>query len=89
MSERLDCGYVAERVHRFLDGELTETEADELRLHIHACDHCLDETDLIDALKRLVSRACACPQAPPTLRAKIVTEIHRVTFTRVEIREIG
>lgn len=89
MSEPIDCGYVAERVHRFLDGELTEAEADELRLHIDACDHCLDETDLIDAIKRLVSRACVCPPAPATLRARIVTEIHRVTYTRIEIREIG
>ncbi len=89
MNEAIDCRYVAERIHRFLDGELTEVEADELRLHIDACEHCLDETDLIDAVKRLVSRACACPQAPETLRVRIVTQIQRVTYTRLELRELG
>ncbi|MFT3877910.1 MAG: mycothiol system anti-sigma-R factor [Propioniciclava sp.] len=89
MSEPIDCRYVADRINRFLDGELSEAEADELRLHIDACAHCLDETDLMDAIKRLVNRACGCAQAPETLRARIVTQIHRVSYTRIEITEIG
>ena len=80
----VDCRFVEERVHRFLDGELTEREADELRHHIDACAHCLDETDLIDALRKLVRRACACPPAPETLRLRVVTQIHTVRFTVVE-----
>ncbi|WP_282005070.1 mycothiol system anti-sigma-R factor [Propioniciclava sinopodophylli] len=80
----VDCRFVEERVHQFLDGELTEREADELRQHIDACAHCLDETDLIDALRKLVRRACACPPAPETLRLRVVTQIHTVRFTVVE-----
>ena len=80
----VDCRFVEERVHQFLDGELTEREADELRHHIDACAHCLDETDLIDALRKLVRRACACPPAPETLRLRVVTQIHPVRFTVVE-----
>ncbi len=62
----IDCRFVEERVHQFLDGELTEREADELRLHIDACEHCLDEADLIDADQAQAGRAaaCACPPAP-------------------------
>ena len=80
----IDCRFVEERVHQFLDGELTEREADDLRHHIDACAHCLDETDLIDALKRLIKRSCACPPAPAALRLRIVTQIHTVTVTRLE-----
>ncbi|MDO5533907.1 MAG: mycothiol system anti-sigma-R factor [Propionibacteriaceae bacterium] len=80
----VDCGFVEERVHQFLDGELTENEADELRHHIHACAHCLDETDLVDALRKLVRRSCACPPAPDTLRLRIVAHIKTVSVTRIE-----
>lgn len=78
-----DCRAVGERVHQFLDGELTEREADQLRHHIDACAECLDETDLIDALKALIKRSCACPSAPASLRLRIVTQIQTVTLTRV------
>ncbi len=80
----VDCRFVEERVHQFLDGELSEREADELRHHIDACAHCLDETDLVDAVRKLVRRACACPPAPETLRLRVVTQIHTVRYTVVE-----
>ena len=80
----IDCRFVEERVHQFLDGELTEREADDLRHHIDACAHCLDETDLIDALKKLIRRSCACPPAPADLRLRIVSQIQTVTVTRIE-----
>ena len=79
-----DCRDVEERVHQFLDGELSEHEADDLRHHINACAHCLDETDLIDALKQLVRRSCARAQAPDALRLRIVTQIKSVTVTRID-----
>ena len=81
----IDCSFVEERVHQFLDGELDEREADDLRHHINACAHCLDETDLIDVLKKLVKRSSACPPAPAALRLRIVTQIQTVTVTRVEL----
>lgn len=85
MNEPVDCRIVAERLHQFLDDELGEPDADELRLHIDACEHCLDETDVVDALKRLVRRSCACAPAPVGLRMRIVTQIQQVTWTHVEI----
>ena len=81
----IDCSTVEQKVHQFLDGELTEREADDLRHHIDACAHCLDETDLIDALKKLIKRSCACPPAPAALRLRIVTQIQTVTVTRIEL----
>ncbi|MFP5417258.1 MAG: mycothiol system anti-sigma-R factor [Actinomycetes bacterium] len=85
MSDPVDCSYVEARLHQFLDNELSEPEADELRRHIDACAHCLDETDLLDALKKLVRRSCAC-EAPESLRMRIVTQIQQVSYTRVQYR---
>ena len=80
----IDCGVVEAKVHQFLDGELSEHEADVLRHHIAACAHCLDETDLIDAVRKLVKRSCACPAAPDGLRLRIVTQIRTISVTRLE-----
>lgn len=80
MTDPVDCAYVVARVHRLLDGELGEREADLLRHHIDACEHCLDEADLLALLKAVVRRSCACA-APETLRLRIVSQI---TYTRVQ-----
>ena len=81
----IDCRLVEEKVHQFLDGELSEREADVLRHHIDACAHCLDETDLVDALKKLVKRSCTCPPAPAALRLRIVSQIKTVTVPRFDL----
>ena len=69
----VDCAYVEERVQQFLDGELSETEADQLRFHLDACAHCIDGADLIEAYRRLVRRSCASPLAQPN---RMATPIH-------------
>ncbi|MDN5570497.1 MAG: mycothiol system anti-sigma-R factor [Propionibacteriaceae bacterium] len=83
----LDCKAVSRRVEALLDGELDDAGADELRHHIDACEHCLEVADLVEALKRLVHRSCSGQIAPPALRARIVTQITQVSYTRIEFRE--
>ncbi|WP_342371690.1 mycothiol system anti-sigma-R factor [Propioniciclava soli] len=85
--EPVDCRAVARRVEALLDGELDDTAADELRHHIDACEHCLEVADLVDALKRIVHRSCTGQVAPPALRARIVTQITQVSYTRIEFHE--
>lgn len=85
--KQVDCAYVEKRVQRFLDGELSESEADELRFHLDACAHCLDSADLIEAYRKLVRRSCAS-QAPEALRMRIVAQIRTVSITRIERRDI-
>ena len=82
--KKVDCAYVEERVQRFLDGELSEQEADELRFHLDACAHCIDGADLIETYRRLVQRSCAC-QAPESLRLRIVSQLRSVHGTHVQI----
>lgn len=86
MNERaIDCAYVASRVHALLDGELDEREADLLRHHIDACVSCIDEADLLEALKSLVRRSCGCERAPDTLRVRVLSQITTVTYRRLEL----
>lgn len=82
----VDCVYVEERVQQFLDGELNEAEADELRLHLDACSHCIDGADLIEAYRRLVRRSCAS-RAPESLRLRIMTSMQSAQVTHVRFRE--
>ena len=88
MTERapLDCAVVLDQVHALLDGELDDREADELRHHLDACEHCFDEAELVAAVKRVVRRSCGRPQAPSGLRLRIASQITSVTWTRVEFR---
>lgn len=71
----LNCADVARRVHEFLDKELPEADADDLRAHLDACEQCLDEVDVVAALKALVRRSCEGAHAPDALRFRIVTQV--------------
>lgn len=85
--ERLNCADVARRVHQFLDGELPDPDADDLRAHIDACEQCLDEIDVVAALKRLVRRSCEGTHAPDALRLRIMTQVTSVEY-RVVRRDL-
>lgn len=66
-----DCRNVLARVHEFLDHELSEDDADHIRAHLQACEPCMDEFDIQQAMKSLVKRSCTADPAPQELRAKI------------------
>jgi anti-sigma factor (TIGR02949 family) len=56
-----DCGDLAERIERFLDGELDAAEADELDIHLTRCLPCSDERDLRARIRALIRDGCAEP----------------------------
>ncbi|MDO5500685.1 MAG: mycothiol system anti-sigma-R factor [Propionibacteriaceae bacterium] len=72
-----DCSVVLERMHQFLDHELDGSSSDVIRAHLAACEHCLDDYDVVNAMKELVSRCCRAEKAPQQLRVTIVTSITR------------
>lgn len=57
---------------RFLDAEVDETVAHRLRLHLDACEDCIEGYDVELVLRSTVRRCCQ-EQAPASLRARIVT----------------
>ena len=72
-----DCSAILARMHEFLDHELDGAASDAIRAHLAACEHCLDDFDVVHALKEVVSRCCRAEKAPQQLRVTIVTSITR------------
>ena len=97
MSDELtDCGQALARVYSFLDGELPDAEADRIRVHLAACDHCLDHFDVEQAMRALVRRCCTAERAPDSLRLRVVTTLSatgdgvtRVEYRSVEVTDAG
>lgn len=65
-----DCTAVLRALYAFHDNELSPADADEIREHLMACEHCLDDYDVEAALRLLIRRSC-CESAPDTLRVRI------------------
>ncbi|HHV21712.1 MAG TPA: mycothiol system anti-sigma-R factor [Propionibacterium sp.] len=73
-----ECSAILERMNEFLDHELDGTTAAEaIQAHLDACEQCLDDYDVVFALKQLVNRCCRAEKAPQQLRVTIMTSITR------------
>jgi mycothiol system anti-sigma-R factor len=64
------CGDLAERIERFLDGELDAVEARELDRHLDDCLPCTQERELRSRLRELVREGCA-ERAPAELIERV------------------
>lgn len=71
------CDDILERIHLFLDHELDEASVEAIQAHLEACEHCMDDYDVVMAVKKLVNRCCRAQHAPPQLRVTILTSITR------------
>lgn len=75
------CSHILERVYEFHDHELSAQEAAEIRQHLMACEPCLDEFDVEQAMRLLIRRGCSHASAPETLRMKIKASYTQTTVT--------
>ncbi|GAA4980877.1 mycothiol system anti-sigma-R factor [Nonomuraea thailandensis] len=73
-----DCREVLDKVYSYLDGELTEGDVAEIRVHLDECSPCLKEYDLDKAIKALVHKHCGCDPVPADLRSKVLDRIAQV-----------
>ncbi|MDN5727416.1 MAG: mycothiol system anti-sigma-R factor [Propionibacteriales bacterium] len=80
------CASVLERVHDFLDAELSDTDGDVIRLHLNECEQCLDEYDTEQEIKQLVQRCCG-GSAPDGLRDKVRTKLQQAQSSHREAAE--
>lgn len=78
--DREACSHTLNRVYQFHDQALTEEEAAEIRHHLMACEPCLDQYDVEQALRLLIRRGCGSEHAPDKLRMRI-----RASFSRTVI----
>jgi anti-sigma factor (TIGR02949 family) len=67
----ISCEDALRLVHEFLDGELANASADEVRQHFDMCQRCYPHLQLETAFREAVRRATAGESAPPELRDKV------------------
>jgi mycothiol system anti-sigma-R factor len=71
------CEDLAERIERFLDGDLDAAEARELDRHLDDCLPCTEERELRARLRQLVREGCA-ERAPVELIERVRTRLLEV-----------
>jgi mycothiol system anti-sigma-R factor len=67
----MNCPDCKEKLDRYVDRELTSTEALQIQLHLEGCPDCMDEYEFQTHLKRLVKNSCDCDKAPTAFRDKL------------------
>jgi mycothiol system anti-sigma-R factor len=67
----MNCKDCADKLDRFVDRELNNTEVLEISLHLEGCPDCQDHYEFQNHLKRLVKHSCECDVAPPAFREKL------------------
>jgi mycothiol system anti-sigma-R factor len=72
-----DCADFLERIVYFLDNELDEADCSAVRLHLDACNPCLEKYDLQRTVKAVVARSCS-ESAPQELRDRVMFRIREV-----------
>ncbi len=77
-----DCGDILEQLYAFHDRELSEEEADHIREHLLACEPCLDQFQVEEALRTLIRKSCNCEAiASEGLYLRVRTTITETTIT--------
>jgi len=74
-----DCRRMLERLYAFHDQELPETQMDEIREHLMACEPCLDHYEVEEAFRVLIKRGLGHEHAPEVLRERIHAAVVALT----------
>jgi RNA polymerase sigma-70 factor, ECF subfamily len=80
----IPCAEVLDRVHRYLDGEMSDADCEKIRQHLDECGPCLREYGLEEAVKRIVQNRFGHDPVPAELRNKVV---HRIQATAPALQE--
>ena len=75
------CAEVLALVYVYIDGEIDETHRVEVWTHLQECPPCSSEYEAEVRLKARVGESCRCEPPPMHLRARIMTEIQRISIT--------
>ena len=78
--ESEECTAVLRDLYAFHDKELSPAQADEIREHLMACEPCLDEYEVEDAMRTLIRKCCTEEKAPEEFRLRM-----RATYSRTVI----
>ncbi len=72
-----DCVRALEAVHAFLHHELAESDADQIRMHLHACEQCMENFDIESTITAMIQRSNPPPTVPKGLAARITMRYHQ------------
>lgn len=81
------CTEVLATVYSYLDGEMEDTDYQQIRIHLEECGPCLREYGLEELVKKLVHKCCGQEAVPGELRAKVLTRIAAVR-SEIESTEV-
>lgn len=69
----IPCEEALTRLYEYLDGELPDVSAEQVRVHFEVCVRCYPHLRLEEAFKEALRRAAeGCDGAPPSLRRRIM-----------------
>lgn len=68
-----ECVQALARVHAFLHNELLEADADVIRIHLHACERCMENFEIESTITEMITRSQPVSGAPTSLAARIQT----------------
>jgi len=71
------CSFVMMRINVFLDNELDEDTADQVRLHLSSCEECFEEAEIWASIRLAVKKAYAPGVAPQSLLDKVSSRIRQ------------
>ena len=71
------CTFVMMRINAFLDNELDDETADQVRIHLSNCEECLNEIEIWEKIRSAVKHAYAPAPAPQSLIDKVSWRIRR------------
>ena len=78
-----DCVEALERLEFFIDHELAQADAAQIKQHLEDCAPCLQIADVERVVKALVARSCT-EHAPETLRQRVRVRIREVHVSITE-----
>jgi anti-sigma factor (TIGR02949 family) len=67
----LDCKEAAEKLYRYLDRQLSDEEALEVRQHLSRCPDCEDYFHFEEGVLRRVHQVCREVETPVGLKARV------------------
>ena len=73
--QTIDCHEVLDRLYEYLDGELTDVRAAEVKAHLADCAPCLAISGFEAAFIRFLEARTRARRAPPELRKRILDEM--------------
>jgi anti-sigma factor (TIGR02949 family) len=69
------CSFIMMRINTFLDNELDEDTANDVREHLSACESCVDEVATWTALRAALKQTYEPEKCPPSLLERVTAQI--------------